>query len=494
MPLLLSSCIFSFPFVAITFFFPLTAAETPKNNDEITQKIEMYLSSNVQNGFTGSVLVAKGGQILLEKGYGYADMEKGIPNTPKTVFDIGSDTKQFTATAILTLLDQNKLKLTDSLNRFFKSIPEDKRTITIHQLLTHTSGFIEYSGSDFEPITSGSFLEKVFQSPLLFSPGEKYAYSNVGYSFLAMIIEKVSGLSYENYVAEYLFKPAGMTHTGYLLPSWDEQQLALGYRNGYRNMGTTAEHYAKEGVSWNLMGNGGMNSTTEDLYKWYQAVTRKHILSESSLDLLFASHVKRPNRSWDYGYGWAATQTVRKTRAVSHNGSNGVFWASMFWFPDEDVCVIYLSNTDEEKMNEMADIVQKMIFDPGYQPELIPPSPYKVVQQFMKENKVDHIHQLAEVIHKKTGAKLDNRSVLNRLGFWSLERKDFEWAIALLKLNTELFPGDGNLWDSMGDAYIESGDLKLGQEAFEKALELGAGKDCFWCDHSSKMLERLKQP
>ena len=148
------------------------------SDQEIAGRIDEYMSANVSIGLSGTLLVARGENVLLSKGYGFADKQKNIPNTPETVFDIGSNSKQFTAAAILKLVDQSKLKLTDTLGSLFDDAAADKKAITIHQLLTHTSGLQEYSGRDSESLSLDSFLERVFKSELLYAPGEKFEYSN----------------------------------------------------------------------------------------------------------------------------------------------------------------------------------------------------------------------------------------------------------------------------------------------------------------------------
>ena len=153
-----------------------------------------YLQAGVGEGFSGAVLIARGGEILLNEGYGFADKEQGAPMTPDTVVDIGSVTKQFTAAAILVLSDQGKLDVEDSIGRFFPNLPEDKSGITIHHLLTHTAGLVDGVGDgDFDHIPTEEFFRRVFDSELLSAPGERHSYSNAGYSVLARIVELSSG-------------------------------------------------------------------------------------------------------------------------------------------------------------------------------------------------------------------------------------------------------------------------------------------------------------
>ena len=168
-----------------------------KINEQTISKINTYLEQSIEHGFSGAVLVSEKDNILLNKGYGLADRKQRIPNTHDTVFDIGSNSKQFTGAAILVLVQQNKLKLSDSLIQFFDAVPQDKKNITVHHLLAHTAGLVESVGRDFEHISEDDFFDQVFSSPLKHPVGSQYAYSNVGYSLLAKIIEKVSSTEYE---------------------------------------------------------------------------------------------------------------------------------------------------------------------------------------------------------------------------------------------------------------------------------------------------------
>jgi len=464
------------------------------SDQEIAGRIDEYMSANVSIGLSGTLLVARGENVLLSKGYGFADKQKNIPNTPETVFDIGSNSKQFTAAAILKLVDQSKLKLTDTLGSLFDDAAADKKAITIHQLLTHTSGLQEYSGRDSESLSLDSFLERVFKSELLYAPGEKFEYSNVGYSLLAAIIERTSGTDYEAFLAEQLFEPAGMKHTGYLLPDWSGQQLALGYHRGFNEMGTTIARYKQVGVSWNLMGNGGINSTAEDLYRWFRAVQGGKILSPSSRDLFYAPHAVRNSESrWRYGYGWLVSESNRNTRVLAHNGANGVYWSSLYWYPDENVTLIYSSNYDSANLNGIAIEVRQLFFDADYQPKTLTPAPYLLVYRFTQEREAKDVARLVEMLALGTGSPLADRNILNRVGYWHLEQKNYDWAFALYELNIELFPGDGNLWDSLGEAYLVTNQNGQALEAFKKALALAPEEECFWCDNAREKILQLEQ-
>ncbi|WP_340067370.1 serine hydrolase domain-containing protein [Ascidiimonas aurantiaca] len=203
-----------------------------KNSNAKVQdnQIDSYLKECEANGFNGALLIVKNDNIILNKGYGLASKKDSIPNTPETVFDICSVTKQFTGAAIVKLEEEEKLKVTDTLGQYFKNIPSDKRGITIHQLLTHSAGFGHGIGvGDFDHMPQDVYFKELFDTELRFKPGTSYSYSNSGYSVLGRIIELVSGKNYEDYLKEKIFEPSGMKHTGYLLPEWDNKSIANEY-------------------------------------------------------------------------------------------------------------------------------------------------------------------------------------------------------------------------------------------------------------------------
>jgi CubicO group peptidase (beta-lactamase class C family) len=177
---------------------------------DVGRKVDEFMSRLEAWGFSGAVIVAKDGQIVMSKGYGLANREQKIPFTPETVSSIGSITKQFTAAAILKLEMQGKLKVGDPIGKYLPGVPPDKADITIHHLLTHTAGVrADFGGRDSDPIARDDLVKLVLASPLRFKPGVRYEYSNEGYSLAGAIVERVSGASYEAFLSEHLFKPAG---------------------------------------------------------------------------------------------------------------------------------------------------------------------------------------------------------------------------------------------------------------------------------------------
>ncbi len=255
---------------------------------DLGAKIDEYLTELTPDRFAGSVLVAKEGEILLNKGYGMAIRSDGIPNSSESVIVIGSITKQFTAAGILKLEMQGKVSTDDKLPMYFVQVPEEKQDITLHQLLTHTAGLIDYTGDwdaegDFEIALRDETIQEALNAPLISTPGTEFHYSNSSYSALAAIIEKVSGLSYEEYLSANIFKPAGMDTTGYRLPDWDSHVVAHYYADDEDLGGFLERPYPQ----WNLLGNGGILTTTGDLYRYHVALERDEILSAAAKEKFY---------------------------------------------------------------------------------------------------------------------------------------------------------------------------------------------------------------
>ncbi len=332
---------------------------------ELGAKLDRHLAQIVPKGFSGAFLVAKNGKVLLEKGYGLANRENKTSYAPETVFDIGSITKQFTGAAILKLEMQGKLRTTDKIGTYFKDAPSDKANITLHQLLTHSAGFIDVLGGDYDKLSREEMIRDAFASKLLFAPGERHVYSNLGYSLLAAIIEMTSGQSYERYLHENLFKPAGMKTTGYSIPKWKPQTVAAGYRSDNTNWGTPLDkQWDGDQPFWNLRGNGGILSTVGDLYKWHLALSGEKILSKAAKDKYTAPHVaeQAAGKSF-YGYGWVTQKTKRGTTLVSHDGGNAVFYALFRRYVDEDTVIIMASNAPLKPVAKEIAEVSQIVFE-----------------------------------------------------------------------------------------------------------------------------------
>jgi CubicO group peptidase (beta-lactamase class C family) len=336
----------------IFLLFTYSNAQTVSAENNTGATLDEYLRRATANGFSGAVLVAKDGRILLRKGYGWSDKTNKIPITAETFFDIGSHVKAFTATAIMRLEEQGKLSTTDSISKYFADVPADKMQITIHHLLTHTSGldfdyFYDEKKLDEREILRDKekYIRKILSIPLGYETGKARSYSNTGFSFLAAIIEKVSGQTYEDYVRENIFKPAGMSNTGYFIPRNYKKTVARGYNDGPTDYGFPWTMQWENGKTalWDLTGNGGMLSNLDEMYKWAVALQGEKIVSSRAKDKMFTVHFA-PN---EQGYGWYVSKTSKGNFAFVHHSGDAVphGWNMDFrLFREQNLVIIVLTN------------------------------------------------------------------------------------------------------------------------------------------------------
>lgn len=319
---------------------------TPPATPPTDPAIERFVDQTLPPGVSGTVLAAHGGQIVDCEGIGWSDRAAKVKAGCDTVYDIQSITKQFTAAAILKLEMMGRLRVGDPIRKYIGPVPADKRDITIHQLLTHTSGLPELLGGDYQPLTREQLLHRAMSVPLESPPGSRYRYSNLGYSVLAAIIEKVSGTGYERFLASHLFEPAGMTQTGYVLPDWDPKRVAVEYDRHGRPHGRPYDHpWADDGPYWNLRGNGGILTTAPDMFGWNLALRGDQVLSRPAKAKLFTPYVREgPHATTSYGYGWVVSNSDRFGKVVWHDGGNGWSLSMAARFLDSDTFVFWTSN------------------------------------------------------------------------------------------------------------------------------------------------------
>ncbi|MFW6694295.1 serine hydrolase domain-containing protein [Streptomyces sp. MAR4 CNX-425] len=309
------------------------------------RSVAAYLDDVWPEGAPGTVVAARGDALVTCAGRGLADRAAGTRARCGTVYDIASMTKQFTAAAIVKLQSEGRLRTSDRIGRYFDHVPADKRGITLHHLLTHTAGLPEAVGDDYDPLSRDELAAAALAAPLRSRPGDTYAYSNTGYSLLAAVVEKASGTGYEAYLAGRLFRPAGMTRTGYVLPDWDPRRIAVEYDRRGRPQGTPLDHpWAADGPYWNLRGNGGMLSTARDLLRWHRALLSHRVLDERATSLLFRRYVREGAGAQSYyGYGWSLLD-LGGARVATHDGGNGWSAGRVTRFLDDGTLVFWVSS------------------------------------------------------------------------------------------------------------------------------------------------------
>ena len=329
--------------------FLLSAWLAPASGDVQTR--EEKIAAAIPEAFSGQVVIGTPEEIWYSQSFGQADREQGIAVGTATHFDIGSITKPFTATAVLKLVAEGKLNVEQTLDEFFDGLGPPVAEITLHELLTHTSGLPPYSGEDEDPRSAESFDEWLGEVTLEFEPGSQYSYSNPGYSALARVIEMVSGQPYELYLNEHLAKPLGLGPIGYRSVAGGAAQ-AVGY-SGEESIGRPeTQGWLPDGPGWNLRANGGLLTNAETLMQWMQAVARGDVLPQEWAAKQLTRHVSEGEGGW-YGYGWALVDRDYG-EVVSHTGGNGYFFALAAWYRDHDLIIAITNNAfDVEQVRQM---------------------------------------------------------------------------------------------------------------------------------------------
>jgi CubicO group peptidase (beta-lactamase class C family) len=319
------------------------------------RSIDRYLTELVDAKlFQGVVLVARDGQVLISKGYGFADAGRGIPNTTRTRFRLASLTKQFTAMAIMILQSRGKLDVQDSVCTYIDDCPDAWRPIMIHNLLTHTSGlpnytdFASYDLTQAQPTTPAELVARFRDLPLLFAPGTDYVYGNSDYVLLGLIIERASGQSYADFMHDAIFEPLRMRDTGV-----DHNAgTIVGAAIGYRTVGEPAPFLDTS----TLFSAGALYSTVEDMYRWDQALYTTKLVPKPLLNAMWTPF------SHDYGYGWRISN-VAGHRKIHHPGLMDGFANAIARYPDDNVTIIVLSNISGADPVGISDYLATLIFD-----------------------------------------------------------------------------------------------------------------------------------
>jgi CubicO group peptidase (beta-lactamase class C family) len=319
-------------------FRPLDSAITSLSATTTDEYIQVEMKKRCIPGL--ALVVIKNGEVIKMKGYGMANLEHDAPVTPDTVFKLASVTKQFTATAIMLLVEKGKVKLDDPIAQYLPGSPSKWDGITVRHLLTHTGGMAAlangfYSLPDKTHYTTDESFKSATEDPMSFKPGERYQYSDVGYFLLGMIIEKASGQRYKDFLAEQFFKPLGMTSTSIL-----DQWVILKHR--------AAGYYLSRGQLFNirrirqheLPSHYGIFSTVRDLVKWESALASGKVVNELSLTAMWTPAKLNNGDSYPYGFGWEL-EKAHGHRVITHTGITGTEYTR---FPDAKLTVIVLTN------------------------------------------------------------------------------------------------------------------------------------------------------
>lgn len=325
----------------------------PACSASLSEGAAAFMQAQASDGFSGVVLISRAQQVVFEGAYGLANAEWHIPNSVHTKYRIGSITKQFTATLIMQLAEQDKLSVEDSICRFIEQCPAAWEPVTLRHLLAHTSGIPSYTSDPaFHaihtlPRSHEQILSMIRDKPLEAQPGTEFKYSNSGYYLLGMVIEHVTGDSYEDVLRQRILQPLGMKDTGYDRSETLSSERAGGYVRSAGGQLANAR-YVDMSVPFSA---GAMYSTAEDLERWNQALYGEVILRQKTLATMWTPGLG------SYGMGWMvlpAHPLTFDTRMIFHGGDIDGFSASISRFPDRKVCVIVLSNIQGTNVEAIA--------------------------------------------------------------------------------------------------------------------------------------------
>ncbi|MEW7290851.1 serine hydrolase [Aquimarina sp. 2304DJ70-9] len=441
-----------------------------------TEQIDILMNLYHEYGqFNGSALVAENGKVIYKKGLGFANMEWDITNQPDTKHRLGSITKQFTSMLIMQLVEQGKLKLDVPITTYLTDYPKSSGDkITIHHLLTHTAGIPSYTSfpkffKDHarNPYTPDEFVKVFKDSTLQFTPGEKFAYSNSGYFLLGVIIEKVSGKTYEQMLQKNIFTPLKMNNTGF-----DHHRTILKNRaTGYSKFGTlyTNSGYLDMSIPYAA---GSMYSTVEDLYLWDQALYTDQLISKKSKDLIFTPDTSTGKAS--YGYGWGINhQPLGKSndsiKVIGHSGGINGFNTIISRIPSDKHLIVLLNNTGRTDLKQMSRSISSILYGAAYD------NPKKSVAfsllgVIMDKGISSGLEEFEKIKASETYA-LDEIE-MNRVGYQLIRVNKVKEAIEVFRLNVASFPESGNAYDSLGEAYLKDGNKELAIKNYKKSVEI----------------------
>jgi CubicO group peptidase (beta-lactamase class C family) len=322
------------------------------NDAKVDRLFADYSGKNVPGA---AIMVIHDGQTIFEKGYGEANLEKQIPVETQTNFRLASFTKQFTAMCIMMLKERGKLDYDQTLTDIFPDFPMYGKKITIRHLLHHVSGLVAYEdlipdSATVQVLDKDVLRMMMGQDSTYFPPGTEYRYSNSGYAMLAMIIEKVSGKRFADFLKENIFDPLGMQNT-------------VAYENGISTVNHRAFGYTKEAdhfeftdqsITSAVLGDGGIYTSVDDLFKWDQALYTEKLVKKSTLQEAFTSGILTNGKKIDYGYGWMIDD-YRDHHRLYHTGSSRGFATIIQRYPEDKFTVMILSNRSEPPLTQIAD-------------------------------------------------------------------------------------------------------------------------------------------
>lgn len=459
---------------------------SPSANAQIkSSELDVLFSYYNEHGvFNGVVLAAENGKVTYKRAFGFADFENKTPLDTNDVFSIASVTKTYTALAIMMLNERGLVSYEDRISDFIPDLPEYTKPITIRHLLTHTSGLVCYTNQSYLTfklplVTTQIALDTLISQPgLNFEPGEKYSYSSSNYLLLALIVEKVSGTSYREFLEHNIFDPLGMDHTYAQDESMD---TVPGRVNGYAYFWRKVERDLRS----REIGPGNIYSTVGDQFLFDQALYTDKLISQTALQVAFDTTDLLDKRTYVYGFGWKIPLDP-KNKIVYHNGALGGFRSLLWRDLDNRNSLIILSNN--HWMSDISGIItgaQNIMKEEPYSIDRISIQALFLNTWYMNGFGAA-LRNMRNVIISDPTRYEYSESLVNDLGYYFVNRNWYSKAIAIFEYNLELYPDAFNTYDSMGETYLAAGNNEDAIRCYKKALELNPD-----CKSSKEALEEM---
>ena len=376
----------------------LPPAASDTNSLHLASRMEDFIGSLSSHTFNGAVVLEKNGKLISGNGYGYALYDQKLPFTTKTITNTANLARQFTAAAVLTLKRDQKLKLDDPLSRFFDKIPSHYQDIQLIHLLQNTSGLPLELPEPAKAKTKEAFLKSVWQLPLLAPAGKEYHYSEVGYRLLAAVVESASGQDYETFLRKMILEPAGMYNTGYVLPDF-QLMLQAKSRQIEEEEVLYLQYIKNRNSLWQLLGNSGMLSNAEDLFRWLEVLYKEPFLSAEDLELIkVASADKADNVS---AFGWKSATGPGGSPVLLHQSSQNGYFCQLMFLPEENISLVVLANQLNGQVEKLGEQLVRVVLFPNYVPAPLPYTEQKLVR-LPQEEEARHARALLAFLEKGT--------------------------------------------------------------------------------------------
>jgi CubicO group peptidase (beta-lactamase class C family) len=454
---------------------------------DLTAFVDSAAAATLRSGPVAgmSILVARGSTVLIDTAYGSADLENGVAATARTVYGIGSVSKQFTAAAIMRLAEEGKLRLDDDVAPFFPQFPFGARHVTIRELLMHTSGVHNLISPPTRdtvlrlPLPRDSALTQAYTAPFDYDPGARFQYSNTGYVMLGMIVEHITGRSYGDYLQQTFFTPLGLTSTHVCTDAPIVPHRARGYEVHDEHLVTATPYDLRA-----MTPAGGLCSTTHDLLAWSRALASGRAISTASYrQMATQGRLSDGTPVPNYGFALVLT-TLGAHRSVWHDGGVPGFRARVATFPDDSLVVIVLANTIEPVGTRSPPAGLEVAIDRFV---LGVPDIEGMMRQTIAAASIDSAIHVYRALRRRYPAPDFEAGQLNTIAYEVLRARKVDDAIRLFRLNVEMFPEDWNAYDSLGEGYMTHGDRALAIANYQHSVALNPKND-----NATQMLTKLQ--